>query len=87
MTARGISMNQKTLGDLTATADNQGQEVDFQLTSDIAHANIRGHGRMTLAGDYPVNAQLNFSNLTYSGLAPLLDSSPGAVRRLARKGR
>jgi translocation and assembly module TamB len=70
--ARGLSIDKKPLGDLTATAKTQGQEVAFNLTSDLAHADIRGTGRMQLAGDYPLNAQVTFSNLTYGGLAPLL---------------
>ena len=75
--ARGLSMNQKPLGDLTATAETKGQDVDFDLTSDLAHANIRGTGRMQLAGDYPLNAQLNFSNVTYSGPGAAAGLEPG----------
>ncbi|HLK66887.1 MAG TPA: translocation/assembly module TamB domain-containing protein [Bryobacteraceae bacterium] len=73
--AKGLSVNQKPLGDLTATAQTQGSEVAFNLTSDLAHADIRGNGRMQLSGDYPVNAQVSFTNVTYSGLQPLLGGS------------
>src|SRR5205807_2495227 len=70
--ARSLTVNSLPLGDLTATAKTRGQEVVFDLTSDLAHSNIRGSGRMQLAGDYPLNAQMTFSNLTYAGLRPLV---------------
>jgi translocation and assembly module TamB len=74
--ARGVSVDNKALGDLTATATTRGQSVAFNLTSDLAHADIRGAGTMQLAGDYPVNAQVTFNNVTYSGLRPLLGAEP-----------
>ncbi|HEY2015044.1 MAG TPA: translocation/assembly module TamB domain-containing protein [Bryobacteraceae bacterium] len=72
--AKGLSMNQKPLGDLTATAATQGNAVALNLTSDLGHANIRGTGHMQLGGDNPLDARLNFSNVTYSGLSPILGS-------------
>jgi translocation and assembly module TamB len=72
LAAKGLSVNKKPLGDLTATAETQGGGVAFNLTSDLGHGDIRGSGRMELAGDYPVNAQVTFSGLTYSGLQALL---------------
>ncbi len=74
--ARGLSVDKKPLGDLTATAKTSGQQVAFDLTSDLAHANIRGAGQMQLTGDYPLNAQVTFANLTYTGLSPLLGGTP-----------
>src|SRR5262249_37531270 len=35
-------------------------------------AAITANGRMQLAGDYPLNAEASFQNLTYAGLRPLL---------------
>src|SRR5205823_15124107 len=70
--ARGLSIDKKPLGDLTAKAETRGQEVVFDLTSDLAHSDIRGSGRMQLTGDYPLDARVTFANLTYAGLSPLL---------------
>jgi translocation and assembly module TamB len=67
--AKGVSVDRKPVGDLTATAATRGREVEFNLASDFTRADIRGSGRMQLAGDYPLNAQLTFSNVTYSGLS------------------
>ncbi|MBZ5583731.1 MAG: translocation/assembly module TamB domain-containing protein [Acidobacteriia bacterium] len=66
--AQGLTVAGKPVGDLTATAETRGRELDFHLASDFARADIRGGGRMQLAGDYPLNAQLTFSNVTWSGL-------------------
>ena len=74
--ASGLSMNRQNLGDLTATAETRGNTVDFNLASDLAHSNIKGSGTLQLAADYPINAQLSFSNVTYRALSPLLSDSP-----------
>jgi autotransporter translocation and assembly factor TamB len=71
LSVRGLKASGKNLGDLTATADTRGNELTFNLTSDLAQSDIHGNGRMQLTGDYPVNAQLTFSKVTYAGLQPL----------------
>lgn len=81
--AGGLTMNGKAMGDLTATARTQGHDLSFNLTSNVAQANIRGSGRMQLAGDYPLSAQGTFSNVTYSALQPLLGGTPQPLEALA----
>jgi translocation and assembly module TamB len=73
--ARGLALNRKPLGDLTLTAETRGQEMTFALDSNFAKSNIKGQGRMALSGDYPVDAQLSFANVTYSGLNAWLESA------------
>ncbi|MFN7998910.1 MAG: translocation/assembly module TamB domain-containing protein [Bryobacteraceae bacterium] len=75
ITAKGLSVNRKPLGDLNATARTSGNDLTFHLTSDIAKSDIRGEGRMQLAGDYPLTAQVTFGNVTYSGLSAWFDSA------------
>jgi len=70
--ARAAAHGQRSLGDLTLTAATRGHTVAFNLTSDFAHSDIRGSGDLDLAAGYPLNAQLNFSGITYQALAPLL---------------
>lgn len=72
LAAKGIAVDRKPVGDATLTAATRGQQLSFNLTSDFARSNIRGNGTVELAGDYPVNARLNFSNVTYAGLSPLM---------------
>jgi translocation and assembly module TamB len=74
--ATGLTMNRQNLGDLTATAATKGTTVDFNLTSDLAHSNLKGSGSLQLTSDYPVNARLSFSHVTYRALSPLLSSAP-----------
>ena len=72
VSATGLSMDKKDLGSLTATANQTGNAVAFHLNSDLAHSRIDGSGRVDLTADYPVNAQLTFNGVTWSGLQPLL---------------
>ncbi len=87
LSARGLSVNRKPVGDLTATAHTSGKEIVFNLASDFAKADIKGGGRMQLTGDYPVTAQLTFGNVTYSGLSNWLDTAirPGIDALVAGK--
>ena len=73
---KGLNASGKNLGDLTATAHTAGNELTFNLNSDVAHADIRGTGRVGLSGDYPVDAQVSFSKVTYANLQPLLGGQP-----------
>lgn len=66
--ARGLVLNNKPLGDLTATANTRGKQVAFDLTSNFAASSIKGNGRVELSRDYPVDAEVTFANVTYSGL-------------------
>ncbi|MEO8658935.1 MAG: translocation/assembly module TamB domain-containing protein [Bryobacteraceae bacterium] len=74
--APSVIMNKADLGKLSLTAKTRGEALDFSLDSGIGGAQVRGSGQVTLRGDYPMNAQLNISNATYSGLVPLL--TPGS---------
>lgn len=72
--ARGLQVNNKPVGDLNLKADTRGNTVYFNLASDVGHSNIQGQGQAQLGGNYPLTAQVSFSNLTYAGLQPLLGS-------------
>ncbi|MGI8743141.1 MAG: translocation/assembly module TamB domain-containing protein [Bryobacteraceae bacterium] len=80
VSATGIEMNKKRFGDLTAKAATQGQNLLFNLDSDFAKSAIHGSGHAQLSGDYPLSAQLNFSNVTYSALQPFLGPEGAGVR-------
>ena len=60
---------------LTA-ATTSGNRLGFALDSDLAGSSIHGNGTAELAGDYPVNAQLAFSNVTWTRLQPLAEANP-----------
>ena len=46
----------------------------FRLDSNFAKSVIHGSGQARLQGDYPVDAKLTFSNVTYAGLQGFLGS-------------
>ena len=66
--ATGLSMNKKPYGDLKLTASTKGSDLVFNLDSDFAGSRIHGDGSATLTGDYPIKANLNFSNVRYASL-------------------
>lgn len=75
ISAKGLTLNKKPMGDLTASAATSGNAVNFNLTSDFAGSSIRGNGHLSVGGDYPLTGQVAFSNVTYSGLSPLLQDT------------
>ncbi|MBV8819786.1 MAG: translocation/assembly module TamB domain-containing protein, partial [Acidobacteriaceae bacterium] len=75
LSAAGLSVNKKSLGDLTLKASTTGSDLVYNLDSDIGHSQIHGQGQTHLAGDYPTTANITFNNVTYSGLLPLLSTS------------
>ncbi len=83
LNARGLSISNQPLGDLTASAHTRGQETVFNLASDFARANVRGSGRLELTGDYPLSAQVSFTNLTYAALRPFLGGTAGPLEATA----
>lgn len=74
--ANALRMNSRNLGDATFTARSTGSNLNFRFDSDIAQSQIHASGRSQLTGDYPVTADLTFSNIHYTNLAPFLSSDP-----------
>src|ERR1039458_8528474 len=74
LAAKSVALKGKQFGDLTLTANTTGGRLNFVLDSNLAQASIQGRGHAELSGDYPLNAELTFHNVTWSGLEPLLQS-------------
>jgi len=72
LSAHNLSMDRKDLGSLSATAETRGNTVAFTVNSDLANARIQGSGRLELASGYPIDAKLDFTGVTWSGLSPFL---------------
>ena len=69
----------KQFGNLTLTANTTAADhLNFALRSNLAGSSINGSGTAQMSGDYPVNANLSFQNITWSKLAPLVGPSTGA---------
>jgi len=68
----GISTQGKNFGDATLTATTAGGRLNFTLDSNLAMAALHGQGDAVLTGDYPIDAQLTFTNLAWSHVQDLL---------------
>ena len=72
VTANGIAAHGKNFGDLTLVAATTNGRLNFTLDTNLAQASIHGHGNAGLGGDYPLKAELTFSNLTWTRVEDLL---------------
>lgn len=72
LAANRIVAQGKNYGDLKLTASTEGGKVNFVLGSNLASSNIQGHGSAQLVDHYPVDAQLTFSNVTWTKLQGLI---------------
>ncbi len=75
--ATGIVAQGKAFGDATVTANTSGGKLNFTLDSNLASAAIHGRGNAQLGGDYPIEAQLAFNNVTWTRVQDLLGFSSG----------
>jgi len=78
LAANGIAAKGKNYGDLKLTADTSGGRVNFALISNLAQSSIHGKGSAELSGDYPVNANVTFNNVSWTHLAPLVTPDAGS---------
>ncbi len=69
LAARGLTVEGRHLGDLTATARTLGQAVNYTVASDFAGSNVRIAGQTALTGQHETTATANIGGLP---LAPVL---------------
>jgi translocation and assembly module TamB len=75
--ASDIAIQSKKFGDASVTANTAGGKLNFVLDSNLASASIHGSGNAQLTGDYPIEAQLAFSNVTWTRVQDLLGFNTG----------
>jgi translocation and assembly module TamB len=68
VTARGVQLAGKPLGDAHLTAKSEGPLVRANIDSTIANSMVKGQGELRLEGDYPGTANLRFSRLDLADL-------------------
>ena len=61
--ARGLAMEGKALGDVTAEANTSGTALQYEVTSDFAGSTTHIHGQSELNGDHRTIATAAISNL------------------------
>jgi translocation and assembly module TamB len=70
--ANAISVQGVKFGDASLAANTSAGKLNFMLTSNLADAAVRGQGNAILSGDYPIDAQLSFTNLSWTRIRGLL---------------
>ncbi|HEX4595269.1 MAG TPA: translocation/assembly module TamB domain-containing protein [Bryobacteraceae bacterium] len=75
--ATGIAAHGKNFGDATLTANTSSGKLNFTLDSNLASAAIHGTGNAQLNADYPIDARLAFSNVTWSRIQDVLGFNTG----------
>ena len=78
ITARGIKF-----GDASLAANTSGGKLNFVLSSNLADASVHGQGNATLSGDYPIDAQLSFTNASWTRVRDLLGAGPTGFEAVA----
>jgi len=73
--ASGVAAKGKNFGDVSLTATTAGGRLNFALDSNLAMTALHGQGNAVLAGDYPIDAQLTFTNLAWTHVQDLLGPS------------
>jgi len=69
VSATGLSVSARNLGDANFTAETKNGVLTARLDSNAVQAAIHGDGTMRLAGDYPLDAKLTFAGLGADALA------------------
>ena len=72
LSAKSLAINKRELGEASFAAKTTGSKLDFHVDSNIANSQIHGSGESQLTGEYVTRADLKFSNISYSNLAPFI---------------
>ncbi len=76
LAVNGIAAGGRNYGNLKLTAaTTAGNHLNVAFDSNLADAAIHGEGTATLAGDYPVDARVTFSNAAWTRLRGLLNNA------------
>jgi translocation and assembly module TamB len=79
VSAGRLTMQGKPLGGATFTAKTSGtNHLTFGLDSDVAGAALHGRGSAMLSGDYPIDSQLSFTNVSWNRIRNVLNLSAGS---------
>lgn len=74
--AKGLSFDQRQLGDLTMTARTtgtpQGPLLNAHVESNFAQAALRGDAKVLLSGNYPGSGEVNFSKVDVATVRRIL---------------
>ncbi|HUB34083.1 MAG TPA: translocation/assembly module TamB domain-containing protein [Bryobacteraceae bacterium] len=78
ISARGLQLSGRPLGNAHLVAASQGQTLHTQIEADVAGSIVRGDGTVGLEGDYPVSGALTFTRLDLARLRPWISEQGSA---------
>ena len=79
--ARGLTLDKQTLGDVNLTAATNGTELALQAKAQVRGTTLDAQGKWSLQGDYPGSGTLRFSRLTVAALHDLVTLRGTAAER------
>jgi translocation and assembly module TamB len=83
LSARGITLDRQSLGDVNLTASTSGKEVALQAKAQIRGTALEGQGKWSLEGDYPGSGTLRFPRVTVATLHDLMMLRGTAAQKAA----
>lgn len=81
--ARGVTLDQQKLGDVSLTAATNGTELALQAKAQVRGTTLQGQGKWSLQGDYPGSGSLRFSRLSVATLHDLVMLRGTAAQKAA----
>ena len=77
LSATGLHVANRQLGDLTFSAHTNQKQLTFRFDSNLAQSEIHSAGVSQLNGDYPTRAEASFKNIRYQNIAPFINQTIG----------
>lgn len=77
--ARGVRMDNQSLGNLEASGRTSQGRVHFEVNSDLAKSQIHASGDSQLIAGYPTQASLTFNNVRYANIARFLNTESDSL--------
>ncbi len=81
--ARGVTLDQQKLGDVSLTGATNGSELALQAKAQVRGTTLQGQGKWRLEGDYPGSGTLSFSRLSVATLHDLVMLRGTAAQKAA----
>jgi translocation and assembly module TamB len=72
LTGKGITVDQKPIGDVTLTAETRGTEMTVRATGNVRESSVEANGKWRLEGDAPGEATVKFSRMGIDSVHDLL---------------
>jgi translocation and assembly module TamB len=72
LTAKGITVDEEAIGDLTLTAETKGNEMTAHASGNIRETTVEATGKWRLEGDAPGDATVKFSRMSIDSLHELV---------------